>query len=86
MKKKKSPELRIQDQRSSSGTGFPGFLGPGLILKSGTGTGIQIQNLRDLGLGPGLKFEKSGTQDLERDASKNPKPETGLIIFSSGAV
>ena len=30
--------------------------GPGLILKSGTGTETQIQNLRDVGLGPGLKF------------------------------
>ena len=36
--------------------------------KSGTGT--QIQNLRDLGLGPGLKFEKSGTRDWDQDASK----------------
>ena len=61
-------------QGSASGTGFPGSrspgpgnLGPGpelgLILKSGTGTGTQIQNFRDLGLGPGLKFEKSGTRD-----------------------
>ena len=61
-------------------------LGPrsGLILKSETGIGTQIQNLRDLGLGPGLKFEKSGTRDWDRDASKNPGPEPGLTIFSSG--
>ena len=82
-------------QGSASGTGSPGSrspgpgnLGPGpglgLILKSGTGTGTQIQNLRDLGLGPGLKFEKSGTRDWDRDASKNPGPEPGLTIFSSG--
>ena len=82
-------------QGSASGTGSPGSrspgpgnLGPGpglgLILKSGTGTGTQIQNLRDLGLGPGLKFEKSGTRDWDPDASKNPGPEPGLTIFSSG--
>ena len=77
-------------QRSASGTGSPRSrsLGPGnlepglgLILKSGTGTGTQIQNLRDLG--PGLKFEKSGTQDWDRDASKNLGPEPGLF-FSTG--
>ena len=78
-------------QGSASGTGSPGSrsLGPGnvepglgLILKSGTGTGTQIQNLRDLG--PGLKFEKSGTQDSDRDASKNLGPEPGQTTFSSG--
>ena len=64
----------VGNQGSASGTGSPGFrspgpenLGPGLILKPRT----QIQNLRDLGLGPGLKFEKSGAQDLDRDTSKN---------------
>ena len=43
----------------------PGNLGPGLglILKSGT----QIENLRNLGLGPGLKFEKSGIGDWDSD-------------------
>ena len=52
-------------QESASWKGFPGSrgpcprnLGPGLILKSVTGTGTQIQNLRDLGLGPGWNFEK----------------------------
>ena len=68
-------------QGSASGTGSPGSgspgpgnLGPGarLILKFGTGTGIQIQSLRNLRLGPGLRFEKSGTLNLDRDASKNP--------------
>ena len=78
-------------QESASGTGSPGSrsfgpgnlgLRPGLILKSGTGTGTQIQNFRDVRLGPGLKFEKSGTRERDGDASKNP----GLIltIFSSG--
>ena len=73
-------------QGLASGTGSPGSrspgpgnLGPGLILKSGT----QFQNLRNLGLGAGLKFEKSGTRDWDRDASKNPGPEPGLTIFSS---
>ena len=50
---------------------------PGLILKTGSGTG-QIQNLLDLGRGPGLKSEKSGTRDWDRDASKNPGPIEGL--------
>ena len=62
----------------------PGILGPGpglaLILKSGT----QIQNLRDLGLGPGLKFEKSGTRDWDRDTSKNPGSGTGTGTRDSG--
>ena len=40
----------------------------GLILKSGTGTGTQIQNLRDLGLEPGLKFEKTGIGHRDRDS------------------
>ena len=86
-------EISFYEQGSASGTGSPGSrspgpgnLGPGpglgLILKSGTGTGTQIQNLRDLG--PGLKFEKSGTQDSDRDASKNLGPEPGLTTFSSG--
>ena len=76
------------DQGSASGTGSlgsrspgPGNLGLGLILKFGTGTGTQIPNLRDLG--PRLKFEKSETQDLDRDASKNLEPEPGLF-FSTG--
>ena len=64
-------------QGSASGTGFPGYCspglgsqgpGPGLILKSETGTGTQIQILRDLGLEPGLKFEKSGTEDRDSDS------------------
>ena len=54
---------------------------PGILQyrswKSGTGTGTgtnfkiqdweqtQIKNLRDLGLGPGLKFEKSGTRNWD---------------------
>ena len=67
---------------------YPQTLGPGpgsgLILKSGTGTRTQIKNLRDLGLGPGLKFLKFGTRDWDRDASKNPGPGLGLPIFSSG--
>ena len=78
-------------QGSASGTGSlgsrspgPGNLGPGLglILKSGTRT--QIQNFRNTGLGSALKFKKSGTRDWDRDASKNPGPEPGLTIFSSG--
>ena len=44
------------------------------FLKSVT----QIQNLRDLGLEQGLKFEKSGIWDWDRDASKNQGPEPGL--------
>ena len=58
-------------QGSASETGSPGSrspgpgnLGPGLILKSGTGTGTQIRNLRDFGLG--LRFEKSRTRDWDR--------------------
>ena len=73
-------DKRYSTQGSAYGTGSlgsrspgPGNLGPGprlgLILKSGTGTVTQIQNLRYLGLGPGLKFEKSGTRDWDRDAS-----------------
>ena len=54
---------------------------PGIILKFGTGIGTQIQNLQDLGLGPGLIFEKSGNRDSDRDASKNSRPEPGLTIF-----
>ena len=46
---------------------------PGLILKTGTAT---IQNLLDLG--PGLKSEKSGTRDWDRDASRNPGPDEGF--------
>ena len=51
--------------------------------KSGAGTGTQIQNLRDLGLGPGLKFEKSGTRNWDRDASKRDSGtrSRGLKIF-----
>ena len=78
-------------QGSASGTGFPGSrspgpgnLEPGLILISRTGTGTQVQNFRDLKLGPGLKFEKSGTRDWDRDALKIPEPEPGLTMFSSG--
>ena len=74
------------DQGSASGTGSPGShghgpgnlgqeMGPGLIIKSGTGTGTQIQNLLDSG--PGLKSKKSGT----RDSSKDPGLEPGLCIF-----
>ena len=60
--------VRIEHLRS--GVNIPGSrgpgnlgqgLGPGLIIKSGTGTGSHIQNLRDSG--PGLKSEKSGTRD-----------------------
>ena len=82
-------EISFYEQGSASGTGSPGSrnpssgnLGPvpglGLILKSGTGTGTQIQNFRKLGRGPGLKFEKSGTRDRNRDAkSENPGFGTG---------
>ena len=83
-------ELEIFNLNKSKLATFEAFcngnLGPGsgLILKSGTGTGTQIQNLRDLGLRPGLKFEKSGTRDWDRDASKNPGPEPGLTIFHPG--
>ena len=41
----------------------------GIILKSGTGTGTQIQNFRDLGSRPGLKIEKSGIGDWDRDSN-----------------
>ena len=78
------------EQGSASGTRSPGSrspgpgnqgpgLGPGLILKSGT----QIQNLRDLGPGPGLKFEKSGTGTQNqkiRDSGSGPR----LKIEKSG--
>ena len=61
----------------SSGSCGPGNWGPGpgLIINSGTGSGTQIQNLRDSG--PGLTSEKSGTRDWDRDWSKYP----GLYIF-----
>ena len=42
--------------------------------------------MRDLGLGPGLEFEKSGTRDWDRDASKNQGPEPGLTIFSGTTI
>ena len=42
--------------------------------------------MRDLGLGPGLEFEKSGTRDWDRDASKNQGPEPGLTIFSGTSI
>ena len=48
-----------RDRYSGQGSRDPGNLGPEFILKSETGTGSQIQNLP--GLGPRLKFEKSGT-------------------------
>ena len=79
--------FRRNSKGSASGTESPGShspgpgnLGPGLglILKSGTGTGTWIQNLRDLG--PGLIFEKSGTRDWDRAAAKNPGTEPGLFF------
>ena len=76
-------QIGILIQGSASGTESPGSrspgsgnLGPGLILKSGTGTGTQIQNLRDPELGPGLKFEQ--IRDRDRDTkSENPGFGTG---------
>ena len=59
-------------QGSASGTGSPGSRSPGpenlgtglrLIQKSGTGTGTQIQHLRDLGLGPALRMRDEGFRD-----------------------
>ena len=80
------------DQGSASGTGpqgsrSPNFLGPGLglILKSGTETGIQIQNMRDRGLEPGpeRKIRKSGIRD--RDSKlKNPGSGIGTGTQSCG--
>ena len=74
-------------QESASGTGSPGSgshgpgnlgLGAGRILKSGTRTGTQIQSLRNLEMGPELKFEKSVTRDWDREAkSENPGFGTG---------
>ena len=77
------------NQGSASVTGSPGSrgsgsgnlgqgLGPGLIRKFRTWTGTQIQNLRDSG--PGLKSEKSGTRDWDRNSSKY----LGLCIFLHG--
>ena len=71
-------------QGSASGTGSPrscgpgpGNLGPGqrVIIKSGIGTGTQIQNLSNSG--PGLKSEKSGTGTRNfktRDPGLGPGP------------
>ena len=59
------------NQGSASGTGSPGSRSPG------------PGNLGP-GLGPGLKFKICGIWDWDRDASKNPGPEPGLTIFSSG--
>ena len=53
---------------------------PGFILKSGTGTGTQIQNFRDLGLGLKIPAKKSetgtgtGTQNqIIRDSGPGPR-------------
>ena len=62
----------LYNQGSTSGTGSsgshgpsPGTLGrgPGLIIKSGTGSGTRIQNLRDSR--PRLEILKSGIRDWE---------------------
>ena len=55
------PGVGVRDR--APGTRSPGLenLRPVLILNSGTGTGTQIHSLRDLGLGPGLTFEKPGS-------------------------
>ena len=72
-----------EDRGSVSGTRSPGNmgqgLGPGLIIKSETGTGSQIHYLRDSGPWPGLKYEKSGIRDWDRDSSKYPETRNSKI-------
>ena len=53
-------------------------------MKSLTETGTPIQNLRDLGLGPGLKAEKPGLEAGIRNGAKNPGLGPGPIISKSG--
>ena len=53
-------------------------------MKSLTGTGTPIQNLRDLGLDPGLKAEKPGLVTGIRNEAKNPGLGPGAIISKSG--
>ena len=81
----------IYYQGSASGTGFLGSRGsslgnlgrgsePGLIIKTRTEIGTQIQNLRDSPSGPGLQFKKI------RDPRLTPGLEqisgTGILYWS----
>ena len=49
---------------------------------SGCQTGVRIRDRNPQARS--RKFDKSRTRDWDRDASKNPGPEPGLTIFSSG--